>query len=93
MAQAIAEPANKVSHLVLLDGTATTKLVMALKDAGVPESKLAWPFNDFSEAVVTAQALARSGDLVVLSPGCASFGMFTHEFDRGQQFRDIVNKL
>jgi UDP-N-acetylmuramoylalanine--D-glutamate ligase len=93
MAQAIADPANKVSHIVLLEGTATKKLVEALKTAGVPDEKLAWPFDDFSEAIITAQSLANYGDLVVLSPGCASFGMFTHEFDRGQQFRDIVGKL
>ncbi len=93
MAQAIADPLNKVAHVVLLDGTATPRLVAALAAAGVPRSKLAWPFDDFSEAIVTAQALAKKGDLVLLSPGCASFGMFTHEFDRGQQFRETVNKL
>ncbi|MEI6044522.1 MAG: UDP-N-acetylmuramoyl-L-alanine--D-glutamate ligase [Chloroflexota bacterium] len=93
MARAIANPINRVAHLVLLDGTATPRLVMALEDAGVSASKLAWPFDDFSEAIATAQALAKKDDLVLLSPGCASFGMFTHEFERGEQFREIVGKL
>jgi len=26
----------------------------------------------------------------VLSPGCASFGMFLHEFDRGKKFKETV---
>jgi len=29
----------------------------------------------------------------VLSPGCASFGVFINEFDRGDQFRNAVKKL
>ena len=38
--------------------------------------------------------LSRSADacnaMVLLSPGCASFGMFKHEFERGQQYRELV---
>jgi UDP-N-acetylmuramoylalanine--D-glutamate ligase len=32
-------------------------------------------------------------DVVLLSPGCASFGLFDNEFDRGNQFREIIKNL
>jgi UDP-N-acetylmuramoylalanine--D-glutamate ligase len=81
-----------LKKLILLDGTATPRLRDALSAAGVPNI---WsePFSNFRQAVLSARAVAEPGDVVLLSPGCASFGMFLHEFDRGAQFRDIVNGL
>jgi len=37
--------------------------------------------------------LAASGDIVLMSPGAASFNMFKNEFDRGEQFREEVRNL
>ena len=42
------------------------------------------------EAVRAAQALAQPGDVVLLSPACASFDMFESAEDRGQKFTDAV---
>ena len=95
-AQAIATCAKAV---VLLDGTATPKLAAALRatvDDGrwtVSASSIHGPFGDFTQAIRAAQALAGPGEIVLLSPGCASFGMFRNEFDRGEEFRRIVNRL
>ena len=46
-----------------------------------------------AEAVLLAQKQARENDIVLLSPACASFGMFQNEFDRGEQFNQEVYKL
>ena len=43
--------------------------------------------------VELAKSYAQPGDVVVMSPGCASFDMFNNFYDRGDQFRNIVNNL
>lgn len=91
MVAAIANPANGVKQIIMLKGSATARLSEALRQAGF--TNLTEPYDNFGAAVEAAREVATNGDTVLLSPGCASFGMFTHEFDRGQQFRDIVNKL
>ena len=47
----------------------------------------------FEEAVLTAAALAKEGDAVLLSPACASWGMFPNYEVRGEKFKEIVNSL
>jgi UDP-N-acetylmuramoylalanine--D-glutamate ligase len=44
-------------------------------------------------AIETASTAIYPGNVVLLSPGAASFSMFKDEFDRGTQFKDIVNSL
>ncbi len=48
---------------------------------------------DFDEAVMTAAALAESGDIVLLSPACASFDRFKDFAHRGNYFKEIVRGL
>lgn len=48
--------------------------------------------SDLNHAVKTAQQLAQAGDVVLLSPACASFDMFKHYEDRGEQFVESVNR-
>ena len=49
--------------------------------------------KSMKEAVQKARAAAVTGDIVLLSPGAASFNMFKNEFDRGEQFREEVRTL
>lgn len=49
--------------------------------------------SSLEEAVLRARDLARPGDWVMLSPGCASFDMFANFQERGNAFRRIVNGL
>jgi UDP-N-acetylmuramoylalanine--D-glutamate ligase len=43
------------------------------------------------EMVSKANELAKEGDVVLLSPACASFGLFENYKDRGNQFKKIIN--
>lgn len=45
------------------------------------------------EAVIEASDFANAGDIVLLSPGCASYDMFTDYAHRGMEFQRIVNSL
>jgi UDP-N-acetylmuramoylalanine--D-glutamate ligase len=75
--------------VILLAGTGTDKLIPLLVQNGVTYHG---PFDTVDGAVKTAVSLAHSGDTVLFSPGCTSFGMFANEFDRGRQFKAAVNR-
>jgi UDP-N-acetylmuramoylalanine--D-glutamate ligase len=82
--------AERTAAVVLLDGTATDLMERQFREAGV---HIVGRYDDFAQAVeVARKALAGKGT-VLLSPATASFGMFRNEFDRGEQFRQIVRKL
>jgi UDP-N-acetylmuramoylalanine--D-glutamate ligase len=49
--------------------------------------------NDLAGAVATAEALAQSGDVVLLSPGGTSFDAFVDFAQRGERFRTLVESL
>ena len=72
-------------RVVLLAGSGTERIRSELPDAPV--------FQSLEEAVRDAVAHAESGDIVLLSPAFASFGMFKNEYDRGDQFNAIVAAL
>jgi UDP-N-acetylmuramoylalanine--D-glutamate ligase len=82
-----AEIAARVRGLYLLEGNATAAIARAAASA------YGGPYASLEEAVTAAADAARPGEIVILSPGCASFGMFQNEFDRGRRFRDIVEGL
>ncbi len=80
------------TRVILLAGDATDKLEAALDEAGFKD-RIVGRADTLERAVEQGQAAARPGDTVLLSPGAASFGMFANEFERGEQFREIVNAL
>lgn len=68
--------------VILLPGTGTDKLNL---DGEKVET--------LKRAVELAMGKAEKGDVVLFSPGFASFGLFKNEFDRGDQFNHLVQKL
>jgi UDP-N-acetylmuramoylalanine--D-glutamate ligase len=82
--------ARATAAVYLFAGTATPELERSLRDRGIEPQG---PYSGMEEAVVAAQRKARPGDVVLLSPGCASFGLFRDEFDRGEQFRQVAKAL
>lgn len=79
---------RKAKAVVLLEGTATDKI-----EKGLYARKILGRLSDFEKAVRVAFQAASLGDVILLSPGAASFGMFKNEFDRGEQFKRIVRDL
>ncbi len=49
--------------------------------------------KSMSEIMDVAKSHAQSGDVVLLSTGCASFGLFKNYKDRGEQFKKVVQEL
>jgi len=78
---------EKVKKVVLI-GEAAGKIEHALGD--VTKTVMA---KDLKDAVEIARESANEGDVVLLSPACASFDMFRDFEDRGTQFKAIVMEL
>ena len=76
-------------RLILFAGTATDKIVKELKGY----KRLLGMAHSMKEAMRLVRANAKKGDIVLLSPGAASFGIFKNEFDRGKQFCELVKKV
>lgn len=50
-------------------------------------------FGDFERAVLAAHQAAQAGDVVMLSPACASFDKFKNFMVRGETFKKIIHGL
>ena len=80
---------GKVKHLVLL-GQTKDKIAKAAKRVGFDQIIMT---ETLEEAVETCAKLAKPGDAVLLSPACASWGMFKNYEERGDKFKELVNAL
>ena len=78
--------AARNSHALLL-GEDAERIATALGDR-IPQTRV----KDMAQAVHTAQRLATAGDVVLLSPACASFDMFKGYAHRGQVFMQLVKE-
>ncbi len=80
---------EKVKYLVLI-GQTRDKIAECAKAHGFTEIMYA---EDMSEAVQVCASYANIGDNVLLSPACASWGMFKNYEERGRIFKECVRNL
>ena len=80
---------ERARHLVILGQTAEA-LLAAARAVGYNAVSRA---KSLDEAVALAQEQARSGDIVLLSPACASWDMFENFEARGRRFKELVRDL
>ncbi|MCI8589894.1 MAG: UDP-N-acetylmuramoyl-L-alanine--D-glutamate ligase [Clostridiales bacterium] len=85
----LAVPVKECVKAAILTGKTADKIENALKDTGVPLYRA----SDLAHAVHTASDLAREGDIVLLSPACASFDAFANFMERGNIFKELVKEL
>lgn len=76
---------------VILIGDDGPRIAAAFDDIGF--QSYSYAPGPMSEVVAKAAALAQSGDAVLLSPACASFGDYKNYADRGDQFKAAVHAL
>lgn len=80
---------GKVRYLVLI-GQTRDKIAECAKRHGMNDIMYA---EDLKEAVQVCASYANSGDFVLLSPACASWGQFKNYEERGRMFKEYVNAL
>lgn len=80
---------DKVRWLILL-GQTREKIAECAKEHGFANVILV---DSLEEAVKEASEKANSGEAVLLSPACASWGMFPNYEVRGKMFKEFVHKL
>ncbi len=88
LAQAVAN--NNVSRAIVIGDTAPA-IIAALHAEGF--TNITPGGTTMTEIVEAARGSAESGDIVLLSTGCASFGLFSNYKDRGNQFKQVVTDL
>lgn len=85
----LAGPCARYVRAVLLIGRDAPAVRAAIEPSGVP----CFDLDDLPQAVRRAAGLARSGDVVLLSPACASMDMFKNYAHRAQVFVDTVRDI
>jgi UDP-N-acetylmuramoylalanine--D-glutamate ligase len=86
----LARAALRAKAVILLAGSGSEKLRLLLDAGGV---SYRGPFDSLDSAAQAGVEAAAPGDRVALSPGCASFGMFRNEFDRGAKWKETIRRL
>ncbi len=86
-----------VQHVkrLILTGDTSSKIRAAVENApgygqGTPVIE---EYHDFRDAVIAAHRAAETGDVVLLSPACASFDKFRNFMERGDTFKKIIREL
>ena len=85
---------DKVSTLILIGQTAEKIYDVVKKESEKENKKININMCDTLEQTIEiAKKSAKKGDVVLFSPASASFDMFKNFADRGNKFKDLVNKI
>lgn len=91
LAEAVAAQSN-IKQLILM-GQTRGRLSVALTAVGMADRYEVIDETTLESIVARARELAEPGDVVIMSPACASFDMFKNFSDRGDQFIKLVEEL
>jgi len=80
-------PLKNCKNIILLPGSGTNRLI---EEKILPKSIQHVHVKNMKEAVREAVKFAKKGDIILMSPGFTSFGLFKNEYDRGEQFVKLV---
>lgn len=79
---------KRVKNLILFPGKGSKKIKQALKKVRFREIH---DVKNMPQAIKTAKKYASAGDVILLSPACASFGVFKNYKERGNLFKKVVS--
>ena len=85
----LADPVERYTKAVLMIGKAAPEIRTAISLVGTE----LYDFLTLEEAVLAASTMAQEGDVVLLSPACASLDMFRNYSHRAQVFVDAVREI
>jgi UDP-N-acetylmuramoylalanine--D-glutamate ligase len=83
---------KRVKFLILIKGAALPRIMAELEEIAYNKKNLE-TVESMREAVRHAYKQAAKNEIVLLSPACASFGVFKNYKERGELFKEAVNKL
>ncbi len=83
---------KRTKAIILFKGSGSQKIITELKKISYPPDRIK-VVNNMSSAIKQANKIANSGDIVLLSPACASFGVFKNYKERGELFKKAIQKI
>lgn len=78
-----------VARVIVTPGTGTDRLLAELKNTTIYDSEII-AAETLSEALAEARLVARAGDVILFSPGFASFAQYNNEYERNDEFMKII---
>ena len=86
----VREMNKRVKYLILFKGKGTDRILEEIKNLKLEIGNSI--VDSMEEAMSIAKRKVKPGDVVLLSAGCASFGVFKNYKERGEQFKEEIKK-